>query len=140
MSYIDQSIDRNKVSAGRAFMAWLAVVALFVQTLVPLQAAYAFDQNQDGTVQVICTVNGIATISLDVNGNPVQNDTNPETNSCPFCVLHDAAGISAPAQKSVLSAWFTPSPVRFTQPASHTLSSIWQGGIQPSRAPPLVSI
>jgi len=115
------------------FMAWMVVVALCVQILMPLSSALAFDVGAGGEFQVICTANGIRTIAIDLDGVPIDP---ADMLSCPLCVMHAVSGIFNPQEIAV--AEIVIHVVRdFSRPNPCVRSSIWCGPPRSSRAPPL---
>lgn len=117
----------------RAFVAWLAVFALFAQVLAPLSSALAFEAGAGDEFQVICTANGVKTITINQDGEPPHPAA---ARSCPFCITHTAPGIFTPEAITV-TATVTPFAQNFAQPIAYVQSSIWRGSPQPARAPPL---
>lgn len=117
----------------RAFVAWLAVFALFAQALMPLTQAWAHDAQTDGELQVICTPNGVQMIAIGQDGEPIEP---ADTASCPFCMAHTAPVVFSSVVPFV-AAPALPTGHDFAQPSFYTPSSIWRGGPRPSRAPPL---
>lgn len=117
----------------RAFVAWLAVFALFAQALMPLTQAWAFDAGAGGELQVICTANGVQTIAIGQDGAPIEP---ADTVSCPFCMAHTAPVVFS-SEAPTITARALPTGHDFAQPSLYTPSSIWRGAPRPSRAPPL---
>jgi len=117
----------------RASVAWLAVFVLFAQALMPLTQAWAHDAQTDGELQVICTANGVQTITLGLDGEPIEA---VDTVSCPFCTIHTVTGIFTP-HTTAISTVVAPIGLNIVQPTTFTPSSIWRGSPRPSRAPPL---
>ncbi len=117
----------------RAFVAWLALCALFAQALMPLTQALAYDVQADGELQVICTANGVQTIAIGEDGKPLEP---ADTVSCPFCTVHKVPGTFSGGIASIIQPDAF-SKQAFAQPTAHTLSSIWRGIPRPPRAPPL---
>lgn len=119
--------------ARRAFVAWVALCALFAQALMPLTQAWAFDAQADGALQVICTANGVQTIAIGPDGQPLEP---ADTVSCPFCTVHTTPIAFSSGTPSVVEpvALFEQA---FVHAAPQTLFNIWRGAPRPSRAPPL---
>jgi len=116
----------------RAFMAWLAIFALFVQALAPLSAAQAFDATADGEFLVICTMSGVKTVAVGQDDQPIDPGT---VISCPFCVVH-AAGVVLPPQPLAFSAYEAPTKPVFVLPRADTHASLWRTQPRPPRGPP----
>lgn len=116
----------------RAFMAWLAVCALFVQALVPLSSAWAFDATGDDAFQVVCTANGFKTIIVGEDELPTEQGN---AIACPFCVVH---GVSAlvPPQESTLSTDADLAKPVFALPRANSHSNLWCAQPRPPRGPP----
>ena len=117
----------------RALMAWLAVVALFVQAFAPLSAAWAFDAQATGDVQVICTANGVQTISLGKDGGPVEQQ---DGFSCPLCVLHASAISVWDANDDVIQPEVLEAQA-FVLPGDFSHASVWRALPRPPRGPPV---
>ena len=123
----------NAQKRRRTFMAWVAAFALLMEALTPLSVAWASDVLDDGELRVICTANGVQTITVDQNGEPVES-TN--TGSCPFCLAHMAPVIFN-SQAPAVAVLVSPTTGHdFTQPSLYTPSSIRCRTTRPSRAPP----
>ena len=99
MANIGRLFTKQHVSR-RSVVAWLAVFALFVQALMPMSSALAFDAAGGGEIQVICTSHGVQTVVIDQEGNHL---TPTNAAPCPFCVTHVALGIFNPAPIRALS-------------------------------------
>lgn len=132
MTRFGHLFDKTKMTR-RAFVAWLSVFVLFAQALMPLTQAWAHDAQTDGELQVICTANGVQTITLGLDGEPIEA---VDTVSCPFCTIHAVTGIFTP-HTTALSTVVAPIELDVVQPTTFTPSSIWRGAPRPSRAPPL---
>ena len=120
----------------RAMTAWLTAFALFVQAFFPLATAWAFDGQGDGQiggVQVICTANGVKTIAIDGDGNPIEDQAEQPT--CPFCVLHASAAILTPLAPE-LGAKVLDAKRTVIRPTADVLGAVWRAGPNPPRGPP----
>lgn len=121
-------------NAWRAATAWLLAFALFVQAFMPLANAWAYESNADG-VQVICTANGVQTIAVDRDGNPLEPQQSVQT-SCPFCVLHVSAAVLAPTLSGP-STRIEETATRVSYRTEADLQvSIWRALPRPPRGPP----
>lgn len=80
-----EGTPRKRTVRPRSFVVWLIALSLLLQGLMPLGQALASDDGFGDNLQVICTAQGIKTITVDENGQP----TDPkEAVSCPFCLVH----------------------------------------------------
>lgn len=81
-----------KRTERRKWIAWLAVVALFVHTLVPMGAAWiapAADDPLAADLHRICTAQGLVTLN-DGQQAP-DGKTQAGSSTCVFCVVHSLA-------------------------------------------------
>ena len=132
-------LSRSRVfcmSAPRRIMAWMAVLSLLVQVLVPFGQALAFDPETDIEYQIICTANGVKQIALDADGAPIEPQ---DARTCPFCFLTAAPVLLNPGQGQVLVSLEESRAVTFDRLSPQRHASIWRGAPQPSRAPPFTA-
>jgi len=126
---------RSKRSAPstRRLPAWLALLSLVAQLLVPFGQALALDPIQDIEYQVICTASGVKQIAVDTDGNPIlpQNAA-----PCPFCFSHAAPSVLQPEVGSVFVKHAPDVVVSFARLENDQHASLWHGVAHPSRAPP----
>lgn len=121
----------------RALSMWLAVFALLAQSLIPLVTGPSVAASEMPEQTVICTANGIKTITLDDRGTISDIEIQA---ACPFCVLHAVALPVAdcvdhePAQTLVHTTIEPCSTADDSRP-----SNVWLLKPGPSRAPPLSS-
>lgn len=54
---------------GRQPVALVLILALFAQTLLPLQLHAAFVHDDDGVPVVVCTLQGTSTVVVDLDGH-----------------------------------------------------------------------
>ena len=116
-----------------AFGAWLAILGILAQVIMPIGSALASTSDVAIEHIVICTSNGLRTVSLNADGAPVETDNRV---SCPFCILHATA---IPAEHDFeASEVFYSSAVSTViwSPVFQTPATIWSAKTGPSRAPP----
>jgi hypothetical protein len=118
----------------RAFVAWLAVFALFVQVLAPLSSALAFDAGTDGEFRVICTATGVKTVALGQNGEPA---TPEQGISCPFCLIHAPAALVPPV--AALGDHIQLTKPDFALPHAQRQANLWRAHPNLPRGPPLTA-
>lgn len=118
----------------RAFVAWMAVFALFAQVLAPLSAAWAFDAKSPSEVLVICTANGIQTTTIGGDGTPIETPTYGV--ACPFCVLHVSAAVFSPSLTSSMPAYAGLTRHTFSLPRADVQVSLGRAQPCPPRGPP----
>lgn len=119
----------------RRFTAWVAVVALIFQMLVPFGQALAFNADQGTEFQYICTVTGIKQIPIDHAGDPAEP---ADTVSCPFCFVHFSPALFVPQEDTVIKIDMPVEPAAFGLPVQQVHVRIWHGSLHPSRAPPSI--
>lgn len=128
-----RTLENTTLALKRAPMAWLVMFAVFVQAMMPLAHAWAFEAQADGQSQVICTASGVKVIFLDDNAPPLEHG---DILSCQSCMMHNVASVVVPD----LTLASTPAPISFepfARTSAYAPSSIWAHASRPSRAPPL---
>lgn len=109
----------------RAYLGFALALSI---ALASIGHAQARNQAHGATTMVICTGYGLVRITMDVDGNPVE-----QTLPCPDCVLTFAA---LPTEPTLHAAVVTPSqPVVFAERPHHAAraAGLWHR----SRAPPV---
>jgi hypothetical protein len=132
-----RSTIRHQQPQVKALATWLALVALFWQTLL---AAGAVERPMApiqfaGDMIVICTEHGLETLPPD--GAPAQNSKDHSGPSCPCCLPFASGGglvLAAPPQIAA-PAWVTV-PAILTPSAAPRPDRVASDPQQP-RAPPL---
>lgn len=118
----------------RQISAWLAVLALLVQVLLPFGQALALGPSQDIEYQIICTANGVKQIPINGDGTPIDaQDAAP----CPFCFTYAAPSLLQPETNTFILDSQSDKTVSYAISANDQHTSIWRGTPRPSRAPPL---
>lgn len=129
---------RIKSDTGRCVLTLLAIIIL-LRAIVPVGFMPDLSQLANGVFEVvICSGDGLSTITVDGDGNPVAphgSDTGPvEDGLCPFAV---AAAVALAALAVLLFASFRwPSRVVFSVHQAQWASVHCSGPIG-ARAPPL---
>lgn len=116
--------------------AWLAILAILVQGLMPVGSALASSWDDGATEILVCTANGIQSISLDANGAPIEPRA---LGTCPFCTLHVTA---IPAEQNFDTSkvlFARQAATVFSSPVHQSTTNIWRATPAPSRAPPSLS-
>lgn len=124
--------------ARRARWVWLLCLSLLAQALIPVQAHSRWQQDADGRVVVICTLQGTRTLHLDpATGQPQPADSHSgHSPAMAFAgVLAHAA--PAPSPLSLPSgnhfALPEPEPVRAAPPSARASASGIRGPPTPGR-------
>ena len=115
----------------RRITAWLSMLVLVLNALMPLAAQAMRTSVADGDAIEICTSTGMMRLAQEEPASP--DGSFAAQSSCPFCLLHDG-----PAWLPTdLHAWHTPQPYAEMPPAfyqaAHT-SAVWLTAL--SRGPP----
>ncbi|MDX1738788.1 MAG: hypothetical protein R3261_11165 [Alphaproteobacteria bacterium] len=118
---------------GKASFALLALFAMLFQAVLPLGNAIAADAGIEQIV--ICTPNGIETVSLDADGNPIETETEVV---CSSCILQAAVFLVSPDNHNPDIAYLAETVEVWSQiefiPVNHQNSTP-----RLTRAPPLFS-
>ena len=75
----------RKHGRTRRWAAWVGIIALLLQGLLPLTQAVAAPAGDDAGFQVICTAYGLKTVSLD--GSSGDGEGGDDASSCPVCQI-----------------------------------------------------
>ena len=104
--------DKDIVFQGR-LLTRLLVLCLFLRALIPAGFMPDLAAARDGVITItICTAYGMTTVALDENGDPVEPDQAPETETREHCRFAPAGPVDLPPVTR------TPTPVAFALPAS----------------------
>jgi hypothetical protein len=91
----------------RALALWVGLVALIVQSLVPICVSGTASASGGASI-VICTVQGMQTVQIDADGKPVPSAPSSGHETCFLCLgCHLGGGFIAP-QFAVLAAPSSP--------------------------------
>jgi hypothetical protein len=119
------------------FAVWAALIAVLLRAAIP--SGWMPDTNTSGTAIIICTAQGLSTIVLDKDGNPVEpgDEKNKEHGSAP-CVFASTAHFSVPDFSTEKFVTRVEVDVQsFVQPRSP--SALARPNLQQARAPPAIS-
>jgi len=122
------------IFARRRVLAWLAVFALVLQTLLPVGQALALETAQDERYIVICTANGIEQHPITQEGTPIVPTS---AGPCSHCIAHAPVNFIAPLNTALVVVEPLNQSTAFVVVPQYRQVSIWRSQIRPSRAPPL---
>ncbi|MBF0250719.1 MAG: hypothetical protein HQL35_08845 [Alphaproteobacteria bacterium] len=127
--------DTRGTKPGRPTAAWLVLLSLMVQVLLPFGQALAFEPTPDGEVEylLICTANGIKQVPLGDGRSPIES--RQTVDFCPYCVTHAVSAV-LPVAQILLGLPGETGPDRFATPSSIDHAALWRATPPPSRGPP----